>query len=304
MQNVPIYGGKLFALFVILSSRTVTGSLSQCSRTSPWSGSGLHACLLLGNSAHDEEYLALKKTQDEIIFWASLQPSLEHEVNIFIHAMNMENSTAGALITEEILNDIQSSGLLDITSKIFMFSFGNIEPLRQLSSKYPKVVFVGDFAHNMRLFEFTTLLALQQLILRSKNPTNVLYLHSKGVTNTRDRFKMNWRRQMLRFAVRNFQTSLSLLKIGYKTSGIMFRDTPLPHYSGNFFWATSDHISQLRSLAEYNWHFRYGAEFWILSSGNTCKFFSPPSDCQVRQYCKITDVDVAMKSVQIKPPVC
>jgi hypothetical protein len=125
----------------------------------------------------------------------------------------------------------------------------------------------SDFTH----FEKPALQAIEKYCLQKEG--YVLYLHSKGVSNPTDEIKMKWRRLMMRELVENWEFCLSQLP-QYDALGVNWRDTPVPHFSGNFWYASTKY---LRSLTDFTLYYdnasthirdpfdnrRFNCEFWI-----------------------------------------
>lgn len=82
----------------------------------------------------------------------------------------------------------------------------------------------------------------------STEPYNVLYLHSKGVNG--NPFAKSWRDYMEYFCIEKWKDCVAGLGTEYDTCGVNLRHpvhetTENAHYSGNFWWATSDYIKTL-----------------------------------------------------------
>ena len=93
----------------------------------------------------------------------------------------------------------------------------------------------------------------------SKFKLNIkLYLHSKGATYNKERQKTNplcttefaeqWTNRMFDYLVVNYKV---VSKFKRKKLIIDFKNEPLPHYSGNFWWANSSYIKSLKSYSEF-----------------------------------------------------
>jgi hypothetical protein len=102
-----------------------------------------------------------------------------------------------------------------------------------------------------------------------KNPGDyVLYFHTKGISKyslaTED-----WRRYMEYFNIENWRDCVQKLNEGYDCCGVMWNShTPIgthPHFSGTFWWASTDYINTLNpEYLELEW--RFYREFWIGSA--------------------------------------
>jgi hypothetical protein len=110
--------------------------------------------------------------------------------------------------------------------------------------------------------------------------TQILYLHTKGVTYfSPNRRISDWTDMMLHFLVQRHRSCYALLASDYNVLGVNYYtnavtddgdvDVAPPHFSGNFWWATSRYLSGLARL-EHSVDSRankYSAESWVLTDG-------------------------------------
>ena len=54
------------------------------------------------------------------------------------------------------------------------------------------------------------------------------------------------------FIIRRYDMCISTLDMGYDCCGCNWDELPQPHFSGNFWWATSSHIKNLPSNQTMN----------------------------------------------------
>ena len=84
-----------------------------------------------------------------------------------------------------------------------------------------------------------------------------LYFHSKGVTHTNSRPVRAWREYMNYFNLCLWRECVADLNIAGAV-GVNFQPNPMPHYSGNFWWATKNHISSVKqkpmNRADCEWY--------------------------------------------------
>lgn len=133
---------------------------------------------------------------------------------------------------------------------------------------------------------------------------NICYVHNKGVTRTasptsvsvKELKKYFYWRQLLNYGVlENWEDCVNALE-DHNTAGINFYNTPSPHYSGNFWWATSEYINTLpdpstmdwwetlKSMSSDGWlqsaHHRFRDEQWLCQNplGKFFNLYSPPND--------------------------
>jgi hypothetical protein len=171
-----------------------------------------------------------------------INPNIVHKTNnnIFYHLLCIND---GFDRWHRTYTKIINSGLIHYIDNIYVNLVGTnkYQYFNQINSYKKTIPRIGLNDTN----ESETL----NLILDfSKNQTNgrVLYLHSKGVTRT---FQKNVCRECIQdwidcmeyFLIEEHQTALDYLKI-YSTCGVNLKAM---HYSGNFWWATTEHISKL-----------------------------------------------------------
>jgi hypothetical protein len=130
-------------------------------------------------------------------------------------------------------------------------------------------------ASDLTYFERPTMRAVEEHARH--NEGYVLYLHSKGVSTPGHIAKAKWRALMMRELVENWEYCIEQL-LYYDVIGVNWRDMPpISHFSGNFWYATTDYLRKLTDFESYYarpsyqiWDAindrRLGCEFWIGSS--------------------------------------
>jgi hypothetical protein len=92
----------------------------------------------------------------------------------------------------------------------------------------------------------------------------VLYFHAKGITATLNNLiipgritkyknRYNWRQFLNWGVMTKWEECVASLEDGCDTASVDFKDVPLPHYSGNFWWSKSEHIRNLPDPQETIW---------------------------------------------------
>lgn len=139
-------------------------------------------------------------------------------------------------------------------------------------------VFIRNDCTNVELFELPTINMLRTFSLDHGN-YDVLYVHTKGVTQRRPCID-DWRACMLYWTVERWRECVEKLHAGYDAVGISRMENPLPHFQGNFWWATTDHLRHLQPVQRVvykpswpNQGERHKAEFWVIGTGG--KAYSP-----------------------------
>lgn len=194
------------------------------------------------------------------------QPFSNEKVYVWIHVGLLGRWKE---ILKEELDLLKSSGLAK-HAKIFYCVVGgskkNVEPfMGGLDHEC-----VGDYK-DVRLYECPTLHHLHNFAKQNSNK-KVLYIHTKGTSRPKDSNSDEWRRYMLYFLVGHYKDCLYFLD-SYSTVGIHLVSGN--HYSGNFWWAQTNHLCTLDHLSENAcWseksmtspnHPRMKAEYWCMS---------------------------------------
>ena len=193
----------------------------------------------------------------------------------FIHSCYIKD--VGIEILEKIISRIQETGLINHLQKIFIINIG--ETINEDYFKNDKIKII-HFSDNIKIAENSTL-----NILHSFCETNVdceiLYLHTKGIRMLNHSNKLfyknieDWVNLMLYFLVDQYNFCFELLKkhdvVGCNYTEKDNMNNYKPHFSGNFWWANSNYIKQLKKNTNiiYDENFdklRHESEFMILSN--------------------------------------
>jgi len=188
-------------------------------------------------------------------------------------------------ITINITGDNNSDHYFKIKEKICPnFKKVSLVKFRSLElQKYMNSFSDLEIKNNYRLSigkkgdELDTLKYLHSDIVTHNLDGNVLYLHGKGSVHTsyfahKKMDREQWRLEMIEFVIQKWQTCIQSLKTKPHT-GINFTGD---HYSGNFWWATGEHIKTLQCPIEYvksnkfsecklKQSPHYSAEYWLCS---------------------------------------
>lgn len=186
----------------------------------------------------------------------------------FIHVATINNYQS---IVNDFIDRIRRSGL-DKEARITFYVCG---PSPLDTQGFPQV----RTSSQIEPGEFLTLNAL--IGYCKTGDDNVMYIHTKGVTSPNNECINDWRRYMSYFMIDKYKDCIAALNSN-DTCGVDLRQEPCPHYSGNFWWATSPHIQSLRSFTEMPVLLteRHKAEFWIGQHGkHHCLW-----DCGINQF--------------------
>jgi GR25 family glycosyltransferase involved in LPS biosynthesis len=175
----------------------------------------------------------------------------------FIHSCNVKE--IGVIILTDIIDNLINNNLIQYFEKIFVVNIG--EELNINYYKNNKIIII-NYSKNINLYEIPTINLIRTFCEYNDN-CEILYLHTKGVSQNSDKKISDWRNMMIYFLVNRYKDCFELLK-EYDTIGCNYQEFPYKHYSGNFWWARSNYIKKLNNIDYYKE--RHEAEWWILSN--------------------------------------
>lgn len=182
-------------------------------------------------------------------------------------------------VVEEQLTLVKQSGLLEVTDQ-FLITLGEYDrddPRWDPAADFiesPGCLGLPDWValHRTALkdCEFPALQLLQdQCLLRSPGGLAwCCYFHTKGVSRPESKPRQDHRQLMNYRIIERWQQAVGALEAGADSTGIcpgVFHEWPGQprHYSGNFWWARSEHLARLKPVRSLNWEHRFEAEAWI-----------------------------------------
>lgn len=181
---------------------------------------------------------------------------------IFFHIATIGNYKE---IVEEILGNLERSGLLKEASKIYFSVVGSgiVDLPLNLNCNI-------SYDTNLEIGEFITLNKLKNIADFCKGNEKILYIHTKGVTSDSENQPIkDWRKYMIYFNINRYKDMVKYLD-SYDACGVDFSVEPVKHFSGNFWWANSNYIKKLPKIESISSPFskkvltlRHNAEFWI-----------------------------------------
>lgn len=195
-------------------------------------------------------------TEDKECNHNRLYPHTPMRVYIYIHICCINN-------WKEVLDllsfKIRDSGLYEIVCKIKCCVLGDFSSNISLF-RDPKVEVIG-ISEDLGKYEPYTLNKLYEDACRCDGPFYVLYLHTKGVShNGMNPNVIDWVNYLCYMNIYQYEKCLDVLSAGFSTVGVNLHETPVLHYSGNFWWATSTHIAK-NGPCEFKIY--QSPEFWI-----------------------------------------
>jgi len=194
-------------------------------------------------------------------------------------------------IVEEQIYIIKKSNLYKIVNKFFITIIGSNYDKEYVLNKFNKSnVEIVYFSQDGSCYEFPCLQKMKEM---SKHKEfYALYIHTKGSSYSIDRFKGDtekfnsyvenvsaWRNLMNYYNIEKWDMALSSLIAGYSTYGCLLMEGHLDvksHYSGNFWWTTSENCQNSKELAKNELTDRWNAEQWIINEHTKpyCAFYS------------------------------
>lgn len=205
------------------------------------------------------------------------------KIKIFAHFVDNEGSRP---IIEEQIDLFLKTDLINNAEFFFYCNYNesNYNWLKSCLADYHNCHFINVHAKSDD-YEFPTLIGLQKNCHQDQEEFAVLYIHLKGVTHVNNRYNKpteDWRHFMQYFNVENWRQCVAKLEDDHDTVGVNFYKCPLPHYSGNFWWARSSYIRTLpalvypssinyrcqlkfNNLKDYTLSYKVEAEMWVAS---------------------------------------
>lgn len=162
----------------------------------------------------------------------------------------------------DALKRIINSGLYKKTSNIYCNLVGDKKKdfSELLLNQFQEVKKITFTTHTDATGEGCTLDLIHKNSQNKRN-SKILYMHSKGASYDNERRKTNpmctteiakqWTNRMHEYLIDRHEICLQNLD-QKETDGIDFQSKPLPHYSGNFWWANSNYIKTLKSYTDFH----------------------------------------------------
>jgi hypothetical protein len=173
------------------------------------------------------------------------------KISLFYHVYQ---ASGWEYVYQSQIHRLYSSGLVKNTDYLFIGVSG-----KQALPYIPKRAHVKH--HVDHSSEAPTLCELHNQTINNYDEGNVMYIHTKGVSNKSLQTDA-WRLYMEYFLIDKWEECAELLNC-HPCVGVHMNSDPHLHFSGNMWWARSDYI---RSLASPCLESRSGCEFWICSS--------------------------------------
>lgn len=229
------------------------------------------------------EYLILKdKMTDKEIYQyykTKYNEKIRNKIFIYYHVCMINNWEE---ITNQILHQINISGLIDKIDNLFFYVVGelnknNLEKIKKLQQLNPKYK-VKSLRKEVQTYEKITLNSLLDDCQNKYSKCKILYLHSKGITRVGNKNVEDWVKYLIYFNINKHEECLNALD-KYDTCGVNLNEKPSFHYSGNFWWGNSNYIKKLDPLeikenfVSHDDYVKYylASEMWLCSKTKNCK---------------------------------
>lgn len=192
---------------------------------------------------------------------------LKGKIIVYVHVATIGNYQE---VVDEIFESLTKTNLINTADLINVCIVGNGE-LNIPTNGNIKINQISD----VNTGEFYTLKQIETYCKSTNTNDKILYIHTKGVTSSNNECINDWRKYMLYFNVEQHEKAVTQLDF-YDTYGVDLVTEPTKHYSGNFWWANSNHIKKLPSIDEISkadakaiLTVRHNAEFWLMmAEGN------------------------------------
>lgn len=189
---------------------------------------------------------------------------LKDKIIVFFHIATIGNYQK---IVDEIFDSLTETNLINVADliNVCVVGNGNVNIPKNWNLKINQT-------SDINIGEFYTLEQIEKHSRQTMTNDKILYIHTKGVTSSNNDCINDWRKYMLYFNVENHHQAIKALE-NYDTYGVDFVNEPVKHYSGNFWWANSNHIKKLPSIEQISkpdakaiLTVRHNAEFWVCMS--------------------------------------
>jgi beta-1,4-mannosyl-glycoprotein beta-1,4-N-acetylglucosaminyltransferase len=171
-------------------------------------------------------------------------------------------------IITRMLFKLKHSGLYDLIKEIRCTVLGEDYDPEFIFFKDPKIK-VRLHSTDVNIYERACLNGMNDDALNEN--FYVLYSHSKGVKHYQSPYThtnvYNWCEYMHYFTIYKYRKCIEELNNGADAVGCNLQECGAPlHYSGNFWWSKSSHISKLPKIVD---NYYNTPEFWVTSISGT-----------------------------------
>jgi len=192
-------------------------------------------------------------------------------------------------IVEEQINIILNSKLYHNSKEIICFiCLYNKKDiiLNNLLSKYSKFRLITT---PLNLYEKYAINNYKNYIPEINSKYYIYYFHTKAVKYDKNHFNYKIRKILDFYTLNKYELSLKLLKY-YDAVGVSLSRYPKMHFSGNFWWSTSEHVNKLSNVSDKY----FAPEMYICSNptGNYISLSQTTSDANLNNHILLNDKDI------------
>ena len=188
------------------------------------------------------------------------------------------------------------SGLYIKTDKILCFICKVQDDILLFLNKYNKIKIIST---DDNLFEKFAINNYKNYL---SGDYYLYYFHSKSVSRTEKNYH-DWRRILDYFTLTKWRLSIELLEY-YDCVGINLCNFPKIHFSGNYWWTTSEHLNKLKQIED---DYYLSPEMYLCSYPKTNKIciyktnvIYGNTECPQKLYININDTDL-INNISIFP---
>jgi len=205
-------------------------------------------------------------------------PEIRGFFHVVLNVSTYLTVNRGDAVFETQLQKLTKSGVLDNASLLMRVGLLD-EKLNPEETKCVKAVLesrVEELTNgalvyieyfNPLHYECDTILTLKKWCVDNKHAF-VFYLHNKGKSRESNKWAyphvVDWREYMMFYLFERYQLCVNMLLHGKKACGVNKRPDPEFHYSGNFWWASCEHVRKNEKSCPLGKDNRFAAEFWVI----------------------------------------
>jgi hypothetical protein len=190
------------------------------------------------------------------------------DIYVFLHVCSLKRY-------KEIFNEMweKSIPLLNDCTKMYISVVGPGK-MEDVVPKSEKIQIIHH-SDDPEAHEFPTLHLIQKVC--KEKESYVCYYHLRGVTSPEDNMcVVDQRHYMTYFNIERYKDAINTLESGADAVGVDYNSWPTVHFSGNFWWAKSEHINSLLDpektpgipnfYASEDSKHRHRCEMWVCSN--------------------------------------
>lgn len=190
------------------------------------------------------------------------QKNIQDDIVLYIHICMIGDWIS---IFSKLIHKCQNVGLFQKIKQCNLICLGQKKELRHVRTIMDNYIncvsVIRFFSEDISLYERPTLQTIWNDSINFNNNTKILYLHSKGVTRKGFTYDcvQDWVDFMVYYLIEHYLLAITLLQRA-DVVGVNYMNIPMPHFSGNFWWANSHHIRNLNEKIGKNY---LDPEMWV-----------------------------------------